>query len=108
MPMYPQTSNPLHEHRWLTVEAMEQNPQVLADYPHRYVFLCIGSTGGELTSEISRYKMVAARLFWAVESLETQGWEPAGWDLDGDSMGVIMRRVAGQSYELTGDTTQWN
>lgn len=108
--MYPQARNPLHEHRWLAVEALEQNEQVLADYPHRYVFICIASTGGELTSSISRYQMVAARLFWAVELLETHGWEPAAWDLNGESMGVVMRRIGGGgvSYEMDTGATQWN
>lgn len=106
--MYPQASNPLHDHRWLLVDALAANQQILADYPHRYVFLAVASGGGELTSTFSQG--VAARLFWAVEVLETQGWEPAAWDLNGQSVGVVMRRAgagAGTGYEITSGSGQW-
>lgn len=94
--MYTQASNPLHEHRWLMVDALVANQQILADYPHRYVFLAMPNGGGELTSSFSQ--MVAAQLFWAVELLETQGWEPVGWDLDGQTVGVVMRRVRSDQW----------
>jgi|GEM_PF-4725777 len=104
--MYPQT-NQIHQERWLNVEVLEQNPQVLADYPHRYVFVITGSAR-EMTDPTSRGRMVTARLFWAVEALEAQGWEPVAWDLDGATVGVVMRRAGGggTSYQLDG-ATQW-
>ncbi|GAA4218080.1 hypothetical protein [Actinocatenispora rupis] len=107
--MYPQANpaNPLHQERWLPVETLEQNAQALDDYPHKYVFV-VTRSNGEMTTSFGRGQLVAARLFWAVEMLETKGWEPAAWDLDGESVGVVMRRVGGggTSYEL--DSGQWS
>lgn len=104
--MYPQGGNPVHEHRWLQVDTLAGNPRVLDDYPHRYVFLAHGNGGGELTSAYSR--MVAARLFWAVETMEAAGWEPVAWDLDGQVVGVVMRRVAvGDSYTVDPPSGPW-
>ncbi|MEV0842928.1 hypothetical protein AB0I55_25725 [Actinocatenispora sera] len=107
MPMYSQT-NPVHQERWLPVEALEQNPRLLDDYPHRYVFV-VTNSAHEMTDPTSRSRMVAARLFWAVEALEAQGWEPAAWDLDGTAVGVVMRRVGGggTSYQLD-NGGQWS
>ncbi len=123
--MYP--TNQMHEHRWLKVDVLAANPQVLIDYPHRYVFLVTATTGYGEAPELLQHTLGStnqlwpAQLFWAVEVLEPQGWEPVAWDLSGQTVGVVMRRVAGAgydaptsyevtpatSYDVTPPTNQW-
>ena len=94
--MYPQSGNPLHEHRWLLVDALAANQQILSDYPHRYVFLAVKNPGHEMTSAPGQ--LVVAQLFWGVEMMESEGWEPVAWDLEGATVGVVMRRTANVGY----------
>ncbi len=119
--MYP--TNQMHEYRWVKVDVLAANPQVLTDYPHRYVFLVTTTTqhpygeGPELLRPGLQedHKFWPAQLFWAVELLEPQGWEPVAWDLNGQTVGVVMRRVAGtpydvsplSSYDLNPPSNQW-
>ena len=77
----------LHAHCSVYVEDFNEFRNIFDGYPHRHVFVLSKepfSSGG---------LSVLPRMFWAVETLEGQGWRAVSWYLEaGHSPGVVMRR----------------
>ncbi|MCO6010187.1 hypothetical protein NE236_35005 [Actinoallomurus purpureus] len=78
----------LLEQRYIVGEDLANDPTLLDDCPHRYVFVVVPARGmarGPLRGTLPL-------LLECVETLETRGWEPVAWDFDTPEKGVLMRR----------------
>lgn len=70
--------------RIVRLRELRRDPALLDDYPHRYVAITHRSWW--------RVRTVLPLLFWAIEHLENQGWEPVAWRMKRWPAIVLRRR----------------
>lgn len=75
--------------RTVSTDTLAAQPAFLDPYPYRYVLVLA-------PYHLSGLRQLYATLFWAVEMLESRGWELTGWRPNDSVLGpgAYMRRAA--------------